>query len=293
MAKETIGTISTNFPENTREYLLKNNELKQKRAELEEKIQEEAGNILKLTLGEKRKQKIMEESKRKLEKMFDVDYKELIELVAELKDNHYANVAIAKGKMEELKDFNPEINETEFMKLLWLDIEDRKEREDTEDTEETKNVEKTWPLTIEELKNINFDDLWDFQNWIFAFNDWIEKEEDGKTYIKIWGRKFYEKPENWLGYTIYNGSVYIGEYEKYKREWKGTKTWTDGSTYKWAWKNNKREWEGTYTNISWVKFYGIWEKHKLVKIRNQRLDPAESLFYLDMIANPNYGKIVE
>ena len=110
------------------------------------------------------------------------------------------------------------------------------------------------------LKEIDINTLWTFdEDGIFHFNDWVEKEEDGGTYIEIWWRRFYEDNSDWFFYSI-GDNLYFGFAKDWDREWYWVTYWQyefAGVREEWERKEGKREWFWEITTPDWKKWW--WE----------------------------------
>ena len=108
------------------------------------------------------------------------------------------------------------------------------------------------------------------ENGKIDFDNWTEiKEENGRKYIEVDWKKYYEYRSgmNWLWYysTInieHIGYLYVGNFKNGNFEWQWTRTWADWDKYEWQWKNDKSEWQWTRTWANWDKYEWQWKNNK-------------------------------
>jgi hypothetical protein len=62
--------------------------------------------------------------------------------------------------------------------------------------------------------------------------------------------------------TSPNGSKYIGEYRKNKKDGQGTLVYDNGSKYVGKWRNNKKNGQGTYEFLNGDKYIGSFKHGK-------------------------------
>jgi len=116
-----------------------------------------------------------------------------------------------------------------------------------------------------DTKGVKVWNIWKFgEDWSFKMNEWAEKEEDGRKYIEVDWKKYYEYQDgmNGLWYQSEDNAFAMWEFKDGKMEWKWTCTWANWDRYEWAWKEGKREWEWICTWATWNKYEWTWKGGK-------------------------------
>ena len=70
-----------------------------------------------------------------------------------------------------------------------------------------------------------------------------------------------KKPENKIERMTYNNGRYVGQFEKWSREGKGTYIFDNGDKYEGEWKNNNEEGKGIYYYNTGDVYEGEWKNN--------------------------------